>query len=846
MLLVVVVGLLVARPFVLGEDPGMSSDLTDPSGLVLTMFWLIAAAAWGAWRVWSRQDNLYAGLVEAGLGAVVIVVFGTTYGVAAYQHPARLISWEWLALFLALFLVRQLTVPNEEQHGLTSALLASAVTLSALALYQAFYSLPHQRTQFPDKETLRKELMKEGMYYTKDDPFLAANFERLQYPYTFSTYSHPNSFAGVLALLLPALVGAAVLAYRSSLATWQKVLAAFFALVGCVALWTSHSRGALLAVGVVGVVLIAIVFRRTLWSHRLANSIGLAAVVAVVLGIYATGLFNTLTGKEATTATARTEYWSATWRMIQDRPWFGVGPGNFKEWYPRYMAETAGETIKDPHNFALEMWATSGVFALIALLGTLAAFFYYLIRWARAAVDVPAAVPEPPRKVEPLPTAAPKAPHKHGKAIKGVAPVPEPLMPTAWGSTDLPPVRWSFYFGGMFGLLLGFVLRATYLQRDQIMLEAIMAGVQSIIWLASFALFEQIAWPPRARALVLGGGVVALLLNLSVSGGIAFPSVATLLWVVVALALNSVAPKPLAFFVGNRLARILPLPFLLALPLIYLFMVLLPVSNSYSVMHSKLEIARVNGADSPPDLDPRMGSLLGRFLFKDVITPLEEVAAKEDTDNAVLDSDLARLWGRVWTCLAFVEQDKNLLAKQPKDFNITPDKAWDQALKYAATAQRLNPNGPDGYIAEYDLRKRFANYFTWDERAKFHKRNYPLSAALGPMFRLATEEEPDLWPTLIWDRSKPAEENSNFAKYKKEWRLGADILLKFEPNDPNNPRLQYEIAEALYKGEERKEVADEHAARALALDAAITHIARKLTDPQRRNLQRRLGQVPES
>ena len=53
--------------------------------------------------------------------------------------------------------------------------------------------------------------------------------------------------------------------------------------------------------------------------------------------------------------------------MIKDHPWLGVGPGNFQDYYTQYKLPTASEEIRDPHNFLLEVWATSGSFALVAL-----------------------------------------------------------------------------------------------------------------------------------------------------------------------------------------------------------------------------------------------------------------------------------------------------------------------------------------------------------------------------------------------------------------------------------------------------------------------------------------------
>src|SRR4051794_21914797 len=56
-LLVLVTALLVARPLVLGEDPGLIDNLSDPLGMVLTMLWLVAAAGWAVWRFWLRPTS---------------------------------------------------------------------------------------------------------------------------------------------------------------------------------------------------------------------------------------------------------------------------------------------------------------------------------------------------------------------------------------------------------------------------------------------------------------------------------------------------------------------------------------------------------------------------------------------------------------------------------------------------------------------------------------------------------------------------------------------------------------------------------------------------------------------
>src|SRR5262245_8698783 len=144
-LLGLLTALIVARPFILGEDPGIVAALTDTSNLVITLLWIVAAVGWASWRAWSGRGAWYGGVVEAGLLATVVLVFTGAASVARYKHPAQLIGWEWLVLFLALFLVRQLAVTDEDRRGLLTAALATVVVLSGYRLYQSATEKPEAR-----------------------------------------------------------------------------------------------------------------------------------------------------------------------------------------------------------------------------------------------------------------------------------------------------------------------------------------------------------------------------------------------------------------------------------------------------------------------------------------------------------------------------------------------------------------------------------------------------------------------------------------------------------------------------------------------------------------------------
>ncbi len=821
--MVLVVGLIVARPLIYGGDPGLLVADNDPSGLVLTLLWLVAAAGWALWRVWARQTEIHAGLVEAGLGVVVILLFGTAYGVAAYQHPAKIIAWEWLAMLVALFLVRQSTVTQEDQNSVLAVVLASAVTMAGFGLYQAYETLPRTQRENPTIDAMLQNpaLAKSGVHFvSKDDPKAIAHFHRLQQSNIMGTFAHPNTFAGYLVLVWPALVGAAIFGLRGSLNQLQKVLLVVFAVGGAAALWHTHSRGAFLAIGVIALVGLTIAFWRVLVAHKVISLVCLVLLVAGVLGAYKSGIINTAFGKQEATAAVRAQYWEATSQMIREHPWFGFGPGNFGRAYTRFMSESSGEEIIDPHNFVLEMWTTSGVLAVIALLTAIGAFLFYMIRgaWAAPATEAP------------------------------------PARPIA-GAEDLPPPRWTFYIGGIFGLLVSFVLRASNMHKDEVTYEAIIAGLESLLWFGSFALFEQIRWTGRGKALVLTGGIAALLINLLVSGGLGVPQLATLLWVMVALALNTfptpgfrgLSSKPLMGY--GAAAGVVSVAFA------YFIMVMLPVTTTWQALNSNLE-------------------------DKQLLAKLE-AANIQDPGNAQLQSHLANIYALQWGS-----------ALQVPGSGRDANELWKKATEFMAAAQRSDPHGKDGYNTDYQIHKYRASVYailennrqlnpasilTWSAvqfamgmPAKvitmLPVQTWRLSGWLGNRSKLEDDaikfalaaagqailEDPATWREVPWDRLRPKEPFLlYFNNYKAEQKSAAEPLERYLPNDPNNALLHLNIAEALYRAEADKEEADRHAARALELDSIAREVlnkdeyapilSRRLTDRQRKYLEQRLA-----
>jgi hypothetical protein len=346
----------------------------------------------------------------------------------------------------------------------------------------------------------------------------------------------------------------------------------------------------------------------------------------------------------------------------------------------------------------------------------------------------------------------------------------------------------------MFGLLLGFVLRVNTATPDDIMTETYAAAVRSVAWFAAFALLERLAWTERGRVLALTTGIIALLLNLSVSGGIGFPSVAGPLWIAVALALNAAALRPVPWLSRAGAAMIVPLPIFLGLFLGYGVYILYPVLASDGLMREAAQaVAYFQGERNKPRVVQSAG-LRDRpvpFLQKAVIERLEQ-AARLTPDDARIYVQLA--WGthQIWELNPRQSRQELPIAER--------------ALQYGEKATQLDPHGAAGYLVQYQIRMRYAERN--EASAERLRRNH------GD-------------PILINDREQTARE---------QYKLAAQKLEEFLPNDPHDAALHFALWRAWHRASD-KEKASEHAATALELDDLVTTRARKLTDSQRKQLE---------
>jgi tetratricopeptide (TPR) repeat protein len=778
-LLVLLTAVIVARPLVWGEDPGLVSDFANPGGMTLTLLAFLGCAGWAGWRLWARQPALHIGPFEALLFILTVLLFIGTAS-AAYFRAAWLASWEWLGLLLTVFLVRQLAVRPDEQRGLMAVLLAGAIALSAQGLYQAVWEIPAtvRATNDRPEEYLDKQLEVRQIQATPLERYEL--LQRLEHRQVHGPFFHSASLAACLALFLPMLAGAVIAVRRGHSPGWLRTMTWVFAGVVLLVLVLTGCWSAVAAVGVVGLFVLTLRWS-ALHGGRMVY-LALAAITAIV-----GGYLLVKSGALAPELKHWGDVWPVSWQLIEERGLQGVGLSQFGFFYPRYMEATSGANESNPSSAVLELWAEGGLAVLIVFVVAVAVYFRAVRRWWKASV-----APAEWRAggVSPLlESKTGEHPHQQGADA--------PRSPS-FDVTESAPVRWEYYVGGMIGIILAFLLRAFNLPPEDLLREAIAAAVQSVAWFAAVAIYERIEWSPSERVASLTAGISAVMLVLLVNAGIGFPSVAGLFWISLALVLAIVTPRPVEWLSRHQVAYVLPLPVLGAAAFCYFTFVFYPPSAGVHADRRACQFAEVFHEQMNKAPEEREMHNPVEFVTWGIIVPVYR-AEKEDYANTRLRVMLANWYGE----LARLRDQKNL--KPKNDFDL--------ALSWAKVARDTNPEGREGYEVEYNIYMRLARVFRAD--AERQEKEAPNPKKMPA----ATREQVIRTNRLLAQR--------HFAK-------AAEALQKYIPRDPTNPNLHFHMAYALYSAGNteagRKEADD-----AFDLDRRAG-TPRKLTDQQREQL----------
>lgn len=226
------------------------------------------------------------------------------------------------------------------------------------------------------------------------------------------TFQQPNPYGGYLGMTLPLAAGLLLTAWpgravsvrrRQLAAVWLTAAVAAVLIAG--GLFASWSRGAWLgaAVGVTSVVLAR--------GGRLLKVALVSGVVGVLVSFASWGRlplpgaleqrfsdyvadFTTIDVRTVEVTDAnfavveRVAHWQAAWNMFAERPWTGVGLGNYATVYPRYALPRWGDPLGHAHNYYLNMAAEAGLPGLAAYLVWAGAGLWVAIRAVRVSTGL--------------------------------------------------------------------------------------------------------------------------------------------------------------------------------------------------------------------------------------------------------------------------------------------------------------------------------------------------------------------------------------------------------------------------------------------------------------------------
>jgi O-antigen ligase len=777
--------LIVARGLVPSEDAALLNPQSNPLGLAIPLLWLCGLVTWAAWRIWSSAP-WYGTLVEGAFFLLVAFFFLATAVRASYKHPAWLISWEWLGIFAAFFLIRQIARNPSDQRGLLASLLATGIGLAGQSLVQRQWPappVPEMQIEASEWPRLRCELLGVGIV-DPHAPFPAAlntgpllvavreedtaSFQRVPFRYNVflekdeaqlpssfrpqpglsptATFQSGTTFAAFLALLLPTLVGCVIIGALRKAPRWQLGFAFAFTAIVALALWQTQVRSATVPCLLVGAAAAILTWRFSLAQSSAAPRrllfLGLAGPTLLVL------LAFVLFSRGGSGLAGLIEHWRISWEVISTEPWLGVGPGNFSRYVPRFLQPTSPD-VSDAGSFVLQVWSDAGFFAVVMLVLALGVFFF--------------------------------------RTLSILSPGYGPLREES-SETDKEGVspRWEFYEGGMAGLVLGFVMRSLPLPPEEIKTEAVIAGVRAVVWFGAFALIYGIRWSGATRVLACVAGVATLLIHAGLAGGLNVPGLSQPMWILAALALNGLPEQALSS--GNSVVeRIVMLGFTGLAALLCYFQSFQPMVESAGPNRAALAVGQRY-------LDARGG-------FRIPIYPGEKQPKAADVLRAIIQElqtaiDADPQNARLWVDLA--NWNGELFAEFP-DTQVGI-KARLEAGDAARTAQRLDPRGAAGFLAEARIQL------------------------------LTVRQSRYITPRTGADPSDIAQSSD----------AALSLFSKLVEADPKNPRLLAQLAEADFTAGDEKQ-GRINAQGALSLDALTTAESRRLTDRQREHLRQRIA-----
>ena len=366
----VTIGLIVAAPLV----PEGAAESVQNWPMIL--LWLLACVGIFAGHLLDSEKRWQWNLVDVCFYGVCL--WATVSGIASLVfetgHARQSINatWQWIGFGVSFLVLRSLMENAAFRRIAILALCGIAIGCSCAGLYQNYVTFPAIRAEYQelDEEGKQNALRRGGISNVEAGAVERTLWEtRLFSTETTSTFVLANSLA---AFLTPSFVLALGFLIRSVQARSRSAIAISIAALALIAICLifTKSRTGLLAVVIGAGCLLLCKWRNSSgkfpWRWAIGCFVSLGVLAAFV---WAAGVIKTETIRNASKSLAyRMEYWQASAEMIKEHLLFGCGPGNFQQYYSDYQLPQSSETVSDPHNFLIEIWANAGTPTAILLI----------------------------------------------------------------------------------------------------------------------------------------------------------------------------------------------------------------------------------------------------------------------------------------------------------------------------------------------------------------------------------------------------------------------------------------------------------------------------------------------
>ncbi len=453
----------------LAVGAGLSATMLMPTdsvsgsmghGLPLVAYWLLVPFLL-TWLV-AKQAFLTEGSAQAMLQRTAIVAMYAWAPVLIWVATVVLVRWDqgnnrsslnmlWQYVGAAFCSV-VLTVYASNctrRRALLQLFLFLCFGLALHGLHQYLISMPADRKAFELDPVAMMRMA--GIDASIGSQEYQQFKNRVESTEPFATFALANSLAVVLGV-------ATVLGFGMAVGDWLRkrsirLVIAWLLLtfvIGCVLILTK-SRAAWIgtAIGMGGLI------ASLIWSRRELRLAMLWISVLGILGLSVLGWIgyrqDPLVVLEATKSFQyRVEYWIATCHMIFDHWLLGVGPGQYQSYYTWYKLPQASETVADPHNWIMEILATTGFGGLLAW----CMFVGIIYRWRNKVRKIhPAVRAAAEEKVQEENVQEVSSPEEPANST-ALAAEKKPNHGVIWDDTDVTtPQRW-LYAGGYLGVVL--------------------------------------------------------------------------------------------------------------------------------------------------------------------------------------------------------------------------------------------------------------------------------------------------------------------------------------------------------------------------------------------------------